>query len=184
MTRRNVALANDDGASRSPRRSEVRLMPTLLDRLRDDAPRSKTESPDAYAVSRKQMREIIQRDLTYLLNTTNIEDQIDRSRYPQAADSTINFGVSPLAGESLASLKWNEVEQTLRHVIERFEPRLLSDSLVIRALDAGTAMAHRNVLSFEVRGEIQMDPYPLQFMVQSSLDLETNHIDITGVRGD
>lgn len=39
------------------------------------------------------MREILQRDLTYLLNTTNREDEIDRTRYPEAASSTINYGV-------------------------------------------------------------------------------------------
>lgn len=184
MTRRKVPSPDDGAVNRSPRRPDARMMPTLLDRLRDDAPRSKAESPDEYAVSRKQMRDIIQRDLTYLLNTTNIEDQIDRERYPQAADSTINFGVPPLAGGALASLKWTDIEQTLRRVIERFEPRLLSDALVIRALDAPAAAARRNVLSFEVRGEIQMDPYPLQFMVQSSLDLETSQVNIDGARED
>ncbi|RBB30993.1 type VI secretion system baseplate subunit TssE, partial [Burkholderia reimsis] len=29
---------------------------------------------------------------------------------------------------------------------------------------------------------VHMDPYPLEFMVQSSLDLETSEIQITGVR--
>ncbi len=134
MTRPKTTPPDDGSGNRSPRRPDVRMMPALLDRLRDDAPRSKTESPDEYAVSRKQMRDIIQRDLTYLLNTTNIEDQIDREHYPQAADSTINFGMPPFAGGSLASLKWSDIEQTLRRVIERFEPRLQPDSLIIRAL--------------------------------------------------
>ncbi|BAN22092.1 putative uncharacterized protein [Caballeronia insecticola] len=159
-------------------------MPTLLDRLRDDVPRRQGESPEEYAVSRKQMRDIIQRDLIYLLNTTNIEDQIDRKRYPEAAKSTINFGVPPLAGEFLAARQWTDVEQTIRAVIERFEPRLMKDSLVIRVLESGAAIAHHNVLSFEVRGEIHMDPYPLEFMVQSSLDLETSQINVTGARTD
>lgn len=29
---------------------------------------------------------------------------------------------------------------------------------------------------------IRMDPYPLEFMVQSSLDLETSQVNITGMR--
>jgi type VI secretion system protein ImpF len=29
---------------------------------------------------------------------------------------------------------------------------------------------------------IQMDPYPLEFMVQSSLDLETSRMNIIGMR--
>ncbi|GJH18798.1 type VI secretion system baseplate subunit TssE [Caballeronia novacaledonica] len=184
MTRRKVPLPDGVNGARTPRRADARIMPTLLDRLRDDEPRSTSESPDAFAVSRKQMRSIIQRDLTYLLNTTNIEDRIDSERYPQAAESTVNFGVPPLTGESLASLQWPNIEQALRRVIERFEPRLRSDSLTIRVLDAEKGVTHRNVLSFEVRGEIQMDPYPLEFMVQSSLDLETSQIDMNSAGAD
>ncbi|SPB15127.1 type VI secretion system lysozyme-like protein [Caballeronia novacaledonica] len=184
MTRRKVPLPDAGNAFRPPRRADPRIMPTLLDRLRDDEPRRQSESPDEYAVSKQQMRSIIQRDLTYLLNATNIQDRIDSERYPQAAESTVNFGVPPLTGESVASLQWPNIEQRLRRVIERFEPRLRPDSLTIRALDAEKAAAHRNVLSFEVRGEIQMDPYPLEFMVQSSLDLETSQINITGARAD
>jgi type VI secretion system protein ImpF len=184
VTRRKVPLPDGSSLVRPPRRPDARIMPTLLDRLRDDEPRRKSESPDEYAVSRSQMRSIIQRDLTYLLNTMNIEDQIDSERHPQVARSTVNFGVPPLAGESIASLQWSRIEQTLRSAIERFEPRLRSGSLVIRALDANKAVVQRNVLSFEVRGEIQMDPYPLEFMVQSSLDLETSQINITGARAD
>lgn len=184
VTRRKVPLPDGGNAARAPRRTDARIMPTLLDRLRDDEPRSTSESPDAYAVSRKQMRSIVQRDLTYLLNTTNIEDRIDSERYPQAVESTVNFGVPPLTGESLSSLQWPNIEQALRRVIERFEPRLRSDSLTIRVLDADKGVAHRNVLSFEVRGEIQMDPYPLEFMVQSSLDLETSQIDMNSASAD
>ena len=53
-------------------------MPTLLDRLRDDAPHRLVEAPEEYAVTRKQMRDIVQRDLAYLLNTTSMEDRIER----------------------------------------------------------------------------------------------------------
>jgi hypothetical protein len=44
------------------------------------------------------------------------------------------------------------------------------------------ADSHYNVLSFEVRGMIQIDPYPLQFIVQSSLDLETSQVNVTDMR--
>jgi type VI secretion system protein ImpF len=160
-------------------------MPTLLDRLRDDAPHRQTEAPEEYTVTRKQMRDIVQRDLAYLLNTTSIEDRIDRDRHPQAAASTVNFGVPPLAGTFIASRQWNDVEQMISRAIRHFEPRLIPDSLVVspRAdADGGSAGAHHNVLAFEVRGLIHMDPYPLEFMVQSSLDLETSEIRITGMR--
>ncbi|MBN3779975.1 type VI secretion system baseplate subunit TssE [Burkholderia sp. Ac-20345] len=183
MTERKRPLPSDGLAVRTPRRANAHLMPTLLDRLRDDAPHRQTEAPEEYTVTRKQMRDIVQRDLAYLLNTTSIEDQIDRRRHPHAAASTVNFGVPPLAGAFIASRQWNDVERMIRQAITDFEPRLIADSLVVspRPRNDGTG-DHHNVLAFEVRGLIHMDPYPLEFMVQSSLDLETSEIRITGMR--
>src|SRR5579864_9326170 len=83
---------SDRDGTATPRRANTHLLPTLLDRLRDDAPQRQTEMPAEYTVTRGQMREIVQRDLAFLLNTTSIEDLIDRERYPHAASSTVNFG--------------------------------------------------------------------------------------------
>ncbi|ORC51212.1 cytoplasmic protein [Burkholderia sp. A27] len=173
-----------DGAagSAAPRRANTHLLPTLLDRLCDEAPQRPSEAPGEYAVTRTQMRDIVQRDLAFLLNTTSIEDQIDRERYPHAAASTVNFGVPPLDGAFMASRRWVEIEQIVRRAIGDFEPRLIPDSLTVSPLTALDANNRYNILSFEVRGMIRMDPYPLEFMVQSSLDLETSQVNITGMR--
>jgi type VI secretion system protein ImpF len=179
-------MRKDTGPGREgqapPRRANTYLMPTLLDRLRDDAPQRQTEAPGEYAVTRAQMREIVQRDLAFLLNATSVDDLIDRERYPQAAASTINFGAPPLAGTFAATRKWNEIEIIIQRAIHEFEPRLIPDSVKVVALTEGRADAQYNVLAFEVRGMIQMDPYPLEFMVQSSLDLETSQLHVTGTR--
>ena len=181
MVRRKDFSVAQEGILR-PRRANTHLMPTLLDRLRDDAPQRQTEAPAEYTVTRAQMRDIVQRDLAFLLNTGSIEDLIDRVRYPRAAASTINFGVPPLAGTFMASREWSEIEKIIRRAIEEFEPRLIADKLNVAPLASGNGGVEHNTLSFEVRGMIQMDPYPLEFMVQSSLDLETSHLQVTGTR--
>ena len=160
----------------APRRADAHLLPTLIDRLRDDAPRRKHEAPGEYTVSRAQMREIIQRDLAYLLNCTNIEDRIDRRRYPAASASTVNFGVPPLAGGYLASCRWDDIERSIRRAIRDFEPRLIAESLSVLPLGGNGETRLYNNLAFEIRGMIRMDPYPLEFMVQSTLDLETSRL--------
>jgi type VI secretion system protein ImpF len=157
-------------------------MPTLLDRLRDDAPHRQHETPGEYAVTRTQMRDIVQRDLAYLLNTTSIEEQLDRARYPQAAASTVNFGVPPLAGKFMASRQWADIERVIKRAIADFEPRLVPDSLGVSPLPDKEGEVQYNALAFEVRGLISMDPYPMEFLVQSSLDLETSQINVGGVR--
>ncbi|CAN7759455.1 type VI secretion system baseplate subunit TssE [Caballeronia sp. LjRoot34] len=175
-------LASGGTSVSAPRRANTYLLPTLLDRLRDDAPQRETEALGEFAVTRAQMRDILQRDLAFLLNTTSIEDQIDRVRYPEVAASTVNFGVPPLAGQYLASRKWDDLETVIKRAINEFEPRLMPDSLAVVPLFKQDAENHYNVLMFEVRGMIHMDPYPLEFLVQSSIDLETSRMNVANAR--
>ncbi len=167
--------------TRAPRRQNSYLMPTLLDRLADHAPHRLHESPGEYAVTRTQMRDVILRDLAYLLNTTNFGKEIDREQYPEAAASTINYGVPPLTGEYAASRAWVDIERDILRAILDFEPRLIPETLSISRLK-GTDGSRYNNLTFEIHGEIQLDPYPLEFTVQSTLDLETGQLHVTGRR--
>jgi len=165
-------------APHTPGRTEQRYLPTLFDRLCDDAPSESVEAPQAYASSRSQMREIIQRDLALLLNTTDQGDLINAQAHPHAARSTINFGVPALAGGYLSEKKWADIESMIRKAITTFEPRLIPDTLVVRPLLKDQHSAHYNVLIFEISGHIQMQPYPMEFTVQSNVDLETNRIEL------
>lgn len=165
----------------APRRPNAQLLPTLFDRLRDDAPLRQTERPEAYALTRSQMHGIIQRDLTYLLNSTNREDEIDRERYPEAASSTLNYGVPPVAGSYLSEHKWNDIIGIVQRAIEDFEPRLIPGSLKIRPLLKEDAPHRYNVLLFEISGLVHMDPYPMAFTAQSSLDLETSRMQLQSI---
>src|SRR5262249_25272839 len=58
-------VRDDVGAAMTPRRANTHLLPTLLDRLCDAAPQRLTEAPGEYAVTRAQMRDIVQRDLAF-----------------------------------------------------------------------------------------------------------------------
>lgn len=159
-------------------RANAQLLPTLFDRLRDEAPSRKNELPAEYTVTPSQMRDIVQRDLAFLLNTTNAEDLIDRERYADAASSTVNFGVPPLAGSYLSERKWADIERIIRRAITDYEPRLLPDTVIVRPLMKEGASEEYNVLLFEIRAMINLKPYPLQFTVQSSVDLETNRMSV------
>lgn len=162
----------------SATRAEPRYLPTLFDRLCDDAPSDAAEMPEAYASSRSQMREIIQRDLSLLLNTTDQSDLIDAKVHPHAAQSSINFGVPALAGGYLSEKKWADIESMIRKAIVAFEPRLMRETLVVKPMIREEVSAHYNVLTFEISGHIQMQPYPMEFTVQSNVDLETNRIEL------
>jgi type VI secretion system protein ImpF len=152
------------------------LLPTLFDRLRDDAPGRASDTSSDHAVSPARLREIIQRDLALLLNTTSAEDHIDRRRYPEAARSTLNFGVPPLAGQDMSQRRWHDIERIVRRAIADYEPRLMPGSVSVRPLAPARAGASGHSLAFEIHALIDARPYPLALLVQSAVDLETSRL--------
>jgi len=162
--------------SGAQRRWQNQYLPTLFDRLCDDDPNSGKEAAEAYAPSRSGMRAIVQRDLSYLLNTTNQADLIDERRHEQVLSSTVNYGVRALSGSYLSDQKWADIEKMIRCAIVNYEPRLLPGSLTVRPLMKDEGHSNYNVLLFEIRATLHMEPYPVEFTVQSSVDLETSRI--------
>jgi type VI secretion system protein ImpF len=185
MTRNNKSPSTKAGEkhisqARIPAlRAHAHLLPTLFDRLRDDAPWQLSETPGTSSLSRHQMIAIVQRDLSYLLNTINLEELIGHQRYPAAASSTINFGIPSLAGAYLSTRKWEELERVLHRALIDFEPRIEPASLQIIPLQKDQGSNHYNVLLFEIRGIVRMAHYRLNLLLHSAIDLETNRLSIT-----
>jgi type VI secretion system protein ImpF len=160
----------------SGRRPSPHLLPTLLDRLIDNHPQSKVEAPQEYAVSSSHMKEIVQRDLSWLLNTTNLIDELSQVDMPLVNSSVLNYGVPPFAGRFMTERNWHDIEKIIRQAVTDFEPRLLPETLQVVPIGDQEKETSYNVLWFEIRGLVHMQPYPMEFLVQSSLDLETNRL--------
>ncbi|MDG9926947.1 MULTISPECIES: type VI secretion system baseplate subunit TssE [Pseudomonas] len=158
-----------------------RLMPALLDRLTDHAPQSSSEAPHERLISRSDFRESVLRDLSWLLNTVNAESTTDFEQAERARVSVVNFGIPALSGRQLAAADWKEVEATLRTAIATFEPRILPESLEIRVLPPVAGLASRNRLSLEIRGQLWSEPYPMELLLRSHVDLECGQVSLENV---
>lgn len=154
------------------------LQPALLDRLTDHDPARSAESREERTISRSQLRASVLRDLSWLFNTTNVTAEMDLSAYPLVAESTVNYGLVPLSGKLVSSMDLAELDQILKEAILRFEPRILPHSLTVRGLAGDEAVAHHNVLSFQIAGELWGQPYPLELLLKTEVDLESGEIRI------
>jgi type VI secretion system protein ImpF len=154
------------------------LQPALLDRLTDHDPTRKVEGRDERVLSRAQLRASVLRDLSWLFNSTNLAGTVDLTAHPLAAQSTLNYGLTPLAGNPVASLDLHEVEQILKEAILRFEPRILPGSVSVRGIAAEDPTGHHNVISFEITGELWSQPYPVELLIKTDMDLESGEIRI------
>jgi len=154
------------------------LQPALLDRLTDYDPAHKVESREQRVISRAQLRASVLRDLSWLFNTTNLSSEVDLTDYPLVAQSTLNYGLSPLSGRLVSGLDLTEVERIIREAILRFEPRILPHTLSVRGVALKDPLAHHNILSMEIMGELWAQPYPLELLVKTDMDLESGEIRI------
>ncbi|MBI2379783.1 MAG: type VI secretion system baseplate subunit TssE [Gammaproteobacteria bacterium] len=155
---------------------QERLQPSLLDRLTDDEPQNRQEGPDKRVLSVSQLRASVLRDLSWLFNSTRLMDP-DNTDFVEAAHSVVNFGLPGLAGFTASSVDLDEVEQMLAEAIQRFEPRILKDSLKVRAQVGHDQMNH-NALAFELEGDLWADPVPLRLLLKTQVDLETGHVQV------
>ena len=98
--------------------------------------------------------------------------------FPHARRSTINFGIAPLSGTLVSKLEMIDLEQMLRQAIIDFEPRILPDSLVVRGVAPVDPLGHHNSLSFEINARLWAQPYPLELLLKTDLDLETGLVEL------
>lgn len=156
-----------------------RLQPSLLDRLADDEPDKSVEARDNRVLSIERLHDCVVRDLSWLLNAENIAAVHDLTDYPDAAASTINYGIPSMSGKIVGRLDRRDLEESIRDSILRFEPRLLAHSVVVTAsLDASEM--HPNALTFEIEATMWAQPLPIQLLVKAEVDLETGAFSVAG----
>lgn len=159
------------------RRLSERLQPSLLDRLTDEAPEEAKEAGADRFIDLPRLRSIIQRDLAWLLNTSNLEAAHDLEQYPQIARSVVNYGIPDLSGTVRTSHRAVEIQQSIRRAIETFEPRILPETLDISI--QGQSNQAGSVLSLDIRGELWAEPVPVDIYLRTALDVSTGQVSLT-----
>jgi type VI secretion system protein ImpF len=156
-----------------------RINPSLLDRLTDEAPGSL--SGRGVAVSLSELRRSVLRDLNWLFNTSQSLRPGELESCPQVRNSVVNFGLPPLSGLTASGLDARQLERTLRQAIVDFEPRILPDSISVKALLDENSLDHHNVLSLHIEALLWAQPIPIELLLRTQLDLESgqNRVDET-----
>lgn len=154
-----------------------RLQPSLLDRLTDDAPEKSVEPATDRVIDIGRLRQIIQRDLAWLLNTSNLESEHDLEAYPNVAESVVNYGIADISGSVATVNRAVEIRQSIRRAVEIFEPRILAGSLDVdmrqEKIGAGA------IISFDIRGDLWAQPVPIDLYLRTALDVTTGEVSIS-----
>jgi type VI secretion system protein ImpF len=154
-----------------------RLQPSLLDRLTDDEPRQGVESRERRVISVERLRQSVLRDLSWLFNTGRLSQTEDLEAYPEVACSVLNYGLRDLSGVVASSLRLEDLERSIRQAVWDFEPRILRETVVIRATVEEGRM-NVNSLVFVIEGTLWAQPIPLRMFMKTEVDLETGQVQV------
>ncbi|MEI2266611.1 type VI secretion system baseplate subunit TssE [Erwinia sp. CGal63] len=154
------------------------FLPALLERLLDDEPKKQQESFDACYLSAKEMRAIVQKDIACLLNSTNLEEELDETRYGLVLASVINYGVAPLTGKYAHHHSWQTIEKNIRNALLRFEPRIIPETLLVRPLTGKAPLGKNSQVHFEIGGLINWKPQPVDLSLKGAYDAETAKVEL------
>ena len=155
-----------------------RLQPALLDRLTDHAPQSRVEAEDSRVMNKAQIREAVLRDLSWLLNSVQPLGKAVAAQYPQAAASVLNYGLPAMSGQLASRIDVTLLERTIKQAILRFEPRVMEDSLEVKALETTSVLDTHNVIEFEIHGFMWAQPVPLELLLRTQVDLEAGQVEV------
>ena len=155
-----------------------RINPSLLDRLTDEAPGESSQR--GVSVTLSELRKSVLRDLNWLFNTTQLLKPDEAEGCPHVRKSVLNYGLPALSGVAASGVDVRKLERSLRQAILDFEPRILPDSVSVKALVDAESADH-NVISLHIEGLLWAQPVPIELLLRTRLDLESgqNRVDET-----
>ncbi len=128
-------------------------------------------------LSLHRLREVVLRDLEWLLNSVNLTSTEDLDDFPHIARSVLNYGTPDLAGHTTSGVDVAQLERLLQQSIQDFEPRILRKTLKVRVHVDDEKMS-RNALTLDIEGEMWSQPVPLHLYLKTEIDLETGNVTV------
>ena len=136
---------------------------------------------DARLITGRKLRDAVLRDLAWLFNASRPSEGIDPLNHPHAYRSVLNYGLPVLSGTTASSLNAGDLETRIRDAIHAFEPRIIPETLRVAAVLSDNVLDHHNQIQVEIRGKLWAQPVPLEILLRTAVDLETNETIIQDV---
>jgi type VI secretion system protein ImpF len=130
-----------------------------------------------HMISMRRLRECVQRDLSWLLNTGNLAAVQELSRYPRVARSVVNYGMPSLAGRMVTSVDAHITARRIQEAITTYEPRLSR----VQVTPEPSRDSDEMTLSFKIDAELWGQPVSQHLVLRTSIDVDTGDVRISDV---
>jgi type VI secretion system protein ImpF len=155
--------------------NEVRVTPSVLDRLLDFEPELTREPMASRAKSLRQLKLAVRRDLEWLLNTRRVATEIPAD-LKEVTRSVANYGLPDFSGLSIESpAEQKRMRREIQETIATFEARL-ENVVVTLEPKRDTERA----LRFRIDARLKIEPAPEPVTFDTVLQLGSGQYEIQG----
>lgn len=153
--------------------NEVRITPSILDRLLDFAPDIPREPPASRAKSLRELKQSVRRDLEWLLNTRSHSEEI-ANQLEEVSKSMAVYGLTDFTGMGVKSPgEQKMLVQSLESAIRIFEPRLMDLRVSLEPIDE-----IKRVLNFRIEARLKVDPVPEPVTFDTVLQMGSGQFEV------
>ena len=155
--------------------NEIRVQPSLLDRLIDYEPELSREPPASRSKSLRLLKGSVRRDLEWLLNTRQTAPippelkEVNESLAVYGMPDFTNFSGKNVHDQA-------RLRRSIEKVIETFEPRLEG---VVVPIEGGGNSPER-AIRFRIDGRLKVDPAPEPVTFDTQLQIGSGEFKVKG----
>jgi type VI secretion system protein ImpF len=155
--------------------NEIRITPSVLDRLIDERPDQSREAPATRQTSLRLLKQAVKRDLEWLLNTRATPEGVPEG-LAEVSRSVALYGLPDL---TTTSIKNPDDRMRLRDAVAAtvrvFEPRLEGVEVSLEAeSEAGRS------IRFRIDARLRVDPVPEPVTFDTTLQLTSGEFEVKG----
>lgn len=153
--------------------NEIRVTPSVFDRLLDFEPNLSSEAAKSRAKSLRELKQSVRRDLEWLLNTRRAPIEIDEN-LEETNKSLAIYGLPDFTG--VAAKSPSEQKRLLKEIetaLKLFEPRLIDVRVSLEP-----PSATERVLKFRIEARLKVEPTPEPVTFDTVLQLGSGEYQI------
>lgn len=153
--------------------NEIRVTPSVLDRLLDFEPKSSHEAPKSRSRSLRELKQSVKRDLEWLLNTRCHTLGFDEN-LEEIYKSVIAYGLPDFTGVSVRNrLEQKRLNDALEAAIKNFEPRFIGLKVTLEPISSTD-----KALKFHIEAQLDIEPTPEPIAFDTVLQLGSGEFEV------
>jgi len=135
--------------------NEIRVTPSLIDRLIDFEPKQSKEPPKSRSTSLRELKQSVRRDLEWLLNTRCHTIDFD-DKLEEVKKSVLYYGLPDFTGVSIKNHnEQKRLTQAIEAAIKYFEPRFINLKVSLEPFNNTDRQ-----LKFKIEASLDIEPTP------------------------